>query len=62
MVNSVINNQIETKTPTKETLLTPRFYTTNFQEIANINISSNIDEIQAILNEFKDDFKSFFEK
>jgi magnesium-protoporphyrin IX monomethyl ester (oxidative) cyclase len=56
MVNYITKNQIETKVPTKETLLTPRFYTTDFEEIAKIDISSNIEEIQAILNEFSDDF------
>lgn len=30
-----------TKSPAKETLLTPRFYTTDFQEMAAMDISSN---------------------
>jgi magnesium-protoporphyrin IX monomethyl ester (oxidative) cyclase len=56
MVNSILKNQIETKTPAKETLLTPRFYTTDFEKMAKIDVSSNIEELQAILNEFQDDF------
>lgn len=56
MVNSVLSNQVETKIPSKETLLTPRFYTTDFDEVAKIDVSSNLEEISAILQEFNDDF------
>ena len=56
MVNSVLSNQVETKIPSKETLLTPRFYTTDFDEIAKMDVSSNLDEVSAILQEFSDDF------
>lgn len=56
MTNSISNSEIITKIPSKETLLTPRFYTTDFKEMAKINISSNIEEIQAILDEFRIDF------
>jgi magnesium-protoporphyrin IX monomethyl ester (oxidative) cyclase len=44
------------KAPAKETLLTPRFYTTDFDEIANMDISVNEDELQAILEEFRADY------
>jgi magnesium-protoporphyrin IX monomethyl ester (oxidative) cyclase len=44
------------KTFANETLLTPRFYTTNFEEMGKVNISSNINEIKAILEEFKSDY------
>jgi magnesium-protoporphyrin IX monomethyl ester (oxidative) cyclase len=44
------------KTPAKETLLTPRFYTTNFQELASLNIESNRAEIEAIVEEFRVDY------
>jgi len=47
---------ISTKVPAKETLLTPRFYTTDFNEMANLDISSNLTEINAILDEFKNDY------
>lgn len=44
------------KTLTKETLLTPRFYTTNFKEIAALDITSNLNEIKAIIEEFRLDY------
>jgi len=47
---------IETKSSAKETLLTPRFYTTNFQEISQLDISSNKEEIEAIVEEFRIDY------
>lgn len=40
----------------KETLLTPRFYTTDFDEMANLDISLNINEFEAILHEFRADY------
>jgi len=40
----------------KETLLTPRFYTTNFQELSTLDISSNKKEIEAIVEEFRIDY------
>lgn len=47
---------VEGKQAFKETLLTPRFYTTNFEEISKLDISSNIEEIQAIVDEFRIDY------
>jgi magnesium-protoporphyrin IX monomethyl ester (oxidative) cyclase len=47
---------IETKSDSKETLLTPRFYTTNFQEISQLDISSNREEIESIVEEFRIDY------
>uniref|UniRef100_A0A1G4NR77 Magnesium-protoporphyrin IX monomethyl ester [oxidative] cyclase n=1 Tax=Helminthora furcellata TaxID=1884666 RepID=A0A1G4NR77_9FLOR len=44
------------KSEVKETLLTPRFYTTDFQEMADLDISTNIHEFEAILEEFKADY------
>ena len=41
---------------TKETLLTPRFYTTDFEEMANLDISLNQNEFEAILEEFRADY------
>uniref|UniRef100_A0A1C9CHK7 Probable magnesium-protoporphyrin IX monomethyl ester [oxidative] cyclase n=1 Tax=Plocamium cartilagineum TaxID=31452 RepID=A0A1C9CHK7_PLOCA len=40
----------------KETLLTPRFYTTDFQEMAQLDISLNIEDFKAILQEFRADY------
>jgi len=55
MVISTQKN-IETKLSGKETLLTPRFYTTDFQEISQLDISSNRIEIEAIVEEFRIDY------
>ena len=44
------------KTPAKETLLTPRFYTTDFDEMAKMDISVNEDELRAIIEEFRVDY------
>uniref|UniRef100_A0A4D6WYV0 Probable magnesium-protoporphyrin IX monomethyl ester [oxidative] cyclase n=1 Tax=Pleonosporium borreri TaxID=2575635 RepID=A0A4D6WYV0_9FLOR len=40
----------------KETLLTPRFYTTDFNEIAKLDISLNIQDFEALLQEFRADY------
>uniref|UniRef100_A0A1Z1MRH6 Magnesium-protoporphyrin IX monomethyl ester [oxidative] cyclase n=1 Tax=Chondria sp. (in: red algae) TaxID=1982705 RepID=A0A1Z1MRH6_9FLOR len=40
----------------KETLLTPRFYTTDFNEMSNLDISLNTEEFQALLKEFRADY------
>lgn len=44
------------KVPAKETILTPRFYTTDFDEMAKMDISVNEDELLAILEEFRIDY------
>jgi magnesium-protoporphyrin IX monomethyl ester (oxidative) cyclase len=44
------------KVPDQETLLTPRFYTTDFDEMARMDISVNEDELRAILEEFRSDY------
>jgi magnesium-protoporphyrin IX monomethyl ester (oxidative) cyclase len=44
------------KTPAKSTLLTPRFYTTDFEEMAQMDLSVNEDELRAILEEFRIDY------
>ncbi len=44
------------KAPAKETILTPRFYTTDFEEMAKMDISPNEDELKAILEEFRTDY------
>uniref|UniRef100_A0A4D6X0Z5 Probable magnesium-protoporphyrin IX monomethyl ester [oxidative] cyclase n=1 Tax=Spermothamnion repens TaxID=31383 RepID=A0A4D6X0Z5_9FLOR len=40
----------------KETLLTPRFYTTDFDEMAKLDISLNIQEFEALIEEFRADY------
>jgi magnesium-protoporphyrin IX monomethyl ester (oxidative) cyclase len=47
---------IESKVDSEENLLTPRFYTTNFKEMAELDVSSNVKEIEAIVEEFKIDY------
>lgn len=44
------------KKPAKETILTPRFYTTDFEEMEKMDISVNEDELLAILEEFRVDY------
>nr|WAM64026.1 magnesium-protoporphyrin IX monomethyl ester (oxidative) cyclase [Ishige okamurae] len=62
MINSLPSNQhtvVKTKAPTNESLLTPRFYTTDFDAMANLNITSNKLEIQSIVEEFRMDFNQY---
>jgi magnesium-protoporphyrin IX monomethyl ester (oxidative) cyclase len=47
---------IDNKSLSKETLLTPRFYTTNFKELSELDVSSNLEEIEAIVEEFRIDY------
>jgi magnesium-protoporphyrin IX monomethyl ester (oxidative) cyclase len=56
MVTITSKKTIDAKSPDKETLLTPRFYTTNFQEINDLDVSSNKEEIEAIIEEFRIDY------
>ncbi|WP_414543214.1 magnesium-protoporphyrin IX monomethyl ester (oxidative) cyclase [Nostoc sp. CCY0012] len=44
------------KAPVQETLLTPRFYTTDFDAVANLDISSNETELQAVVEELRADY------
>lgn len=61
MVDSLKKPQFEeirpgVKVPAKESILTPRFYTTDFEEMAKMDISANEDELRAILEEFRVDY------
>nr|YP_010196799.1 Mg-protoporphyrin IX monomethyl ester oxidative cyclase [Gracilaria cliftonii]UAD84603.1 Mg-protoporphyrin IX monomethyl ester oxidative cyclase [Gracilaria cliftonii] len=49
-------SQNSSKIPAQETLLTPRFYTTDFDEMSRLDISLNIDEFEALLEEFRADY------
>lgn len=40
----------------QETLLTPRFYTTDFNEMSKLDISLNTEEFEALLQEFRADY------
>ena len=44
------------KAPVKETLLTPRFYTTDFEAMANLDLSSQQKEIEAVIEELRSDY------
>jgi magnesium-protoporphyrin IX monomethyl ester (oxidative) cyclase len=44
------------KVPAKETILTPRFYTTDFDEMAKMDTSLNDTELLALLEEFRADY------
>lgn len=44
------------KAPVQETLLTPRFYTTDFDAVAKMDISAHEEEIRAIVDELKADY------
>ncbi|MCG8363457.1 MAG: magnesium-protoporphyrin IX monomethyl ester (oxidative) cyclase [Pseudanabaenales cyanobacterium] len=44
------------KAPANDTILTPRFYTTDFEEMAKMDISVNEEELKAILEEFRADY------
>lgn len=61
MVNTLKKPEFEeirpgVKAPAKDTILTPRFYTTDFDEMATMDISINEEELQAILEEFRADY------
>ncbi|ARV59656.1 magnesium-protoporphyrin IX monomethyl ester (oxidative) cyclase [Nostocales cyanobacterium HT-58-2] len=44
------------KAPVQETLLTPRFYTTDFEAVAQLDISAHEPELQAIVDELRADY------
>lgn len=51
-----MQSTIQEQNKTQETLLTPRFYTTDFEEMSNLDISLNTDEFEALLQEFRADY------
>lgn len=61
MVNTLEKTEFQeirdgVKVPAKETILTPRFYTTDFDEMAKMDVSLNEDELEALLAEFRADY------
>jgi magnesium-protoporphyrin IX monomethyl ester (oxidative) cyclase len=61
MVKSLPNPEPEllkpgVKAPVKETLLTPRFYTTDFEAMAKLDISANETELLAVVEELRADY------
>jgi magnesium-protoporphyrin IX monomethyl ester (oxidative) cyclase len=55
MVNT-LSQKPEIKAPSKETVLTPRFYTTDFETAANLDLSPQETELQAMLAEMRADY------
>jgi magnesium-protoporphyrin IX monomethyl ester (oxidative) cyclase len=47
------------ETPVKETLLTPRFYTTDFDAIAQLDISQQDKELRAMVEELRADYNRY---
>ena len=61
MVQSVSPSTIKApkpgiKQPSQETALTPRFYTTDFETAANLDLSTQESELQALLTEMRADY------
>ncbi|MEB3272518.1 MAG: magnesium-protoporphyrin IX monomethyl ester (oxidative) cyclase [Prochlorothrix sp.] len=44
------------KAPAKDTILTPRFYTTDFDRMATMDLHVNEEELRAIIEEFRTDY------
>ncbi|MEB3161818.1 MAG: magnesium-protoporphyrin IX monomethyl ester (oxidative) cyclase [Prochlorothrix sp.] len=44
------------KAPAKDTILTPRFYTTDFDRMAKMDLHVNEEELRAIIEEFRTDY------
>ena len=47
------------KVPAKETILTPRFYTTDFDEMAQMDLSVNEEEFEALVAELRNDYNRY---
>jgi magnesium-protoporphyrin IX monomethyl ester (oxidative) cyclase len=47
------------KTPVKETLLTPRFYTTDFDAVAEMDLTDHQQELEAVLAELRTDYNRY---
>jgi magnesium-protoporphyrin IX monomethyl ester (oxidative) cyclase len=47
------------KAPVKETLLTPRFYTTDFDAMAKMDFSHCREELEAVIDEFRADYNRY---
>ena len=55
-MTSTVSKPAIKKTSTEETLLAPRFYTTDFEAVANMDISSQEKELKAMIAEMKTDY------
>lgn len=64
MVSSIsapesVNLRPGIKVPVQETLLTPRFYTTNFDAVAQMDISEQKEGLEAVLAELRADYNRY---
>ncbi len=55
-MNNTASATLTKKTTTEETLLAPRFYTTDFEAVANMDISSQEEELKAMIAEMRTDY------
>ena len=56
VANQTADNAVSTKDPVKDTILTPRFYTTDFEAMASMDLRPNEAELEAICEEFRKDY------
>jgi magnesium-protoporphyrin IX monomethyl ester (oxidative) cyclase len=49
-------SNVSAKDPEKDTILTPRFYTTDFEAMAAMDLRPNEAELEAICEEFRKDY------
>ena len=56
VANQTADNAVSTKDPVKDTILTPRFYTTDFEAMADMDLRPNEAELEAICEEFRKDY------
>ena len=56
---STVPNSPSVKTTVEETLLAPRFYTTNFDKAAEMDLSQGEEELQAMLTEMRADYNRY---
>jgi len=58
MVSTVANSP-SVKTAVEENLLTPRFYTTDFDKAAKLDLSVGEEDLQAMLDEMRADYNRY---
>jgi magnesium-protoporphyrin IX monomethyl ester (oxidative) cyclase len=56
VANQTAESAVSTKDPVKDTILTPRFYTTDFEAMAAMDLRPNEAELEAICEEFRKDY------